>query len=366
LIRLNRLAHAATPVEHELLSSGWVDLTTEPMFLTLPDMGARPYSFAVVDMFGDTIDHVSRRLYGRRAPPHVLFGPSWTNPPPFGVRAIHATTNLVRLVGRIAVDGPDDLAAARAIQSRVLFETPELRNERRVLEARELMPPKTVIADEPFASWPAPRPNDPWDRFVVAARVLGEGPVPERDAALLEALTSLRLRPGRRFDLLGFSAAERAAMLDGLAAADREIEEAKTRTIRRTSGWHWPPAHPGDFEEDRLQRAIVASNDPLMPTSAESMTLVADADAAGTPLDGANHYVLRFVSGATPPGGSAWALSIAGQPVGGLRVPSAAPIEVSLPPRDGIGAVPVRLHAWTPASDVMNGSWRPPEIIRLH
>lgn len=353
LLKLNQLAHAAAP--DMLISTAWVDLSAEPMFLSLPDMGARSYSFAVVDMFGDTIDHVSRRLYGRRSPPHVLFGPSWTNPPPSGVRAIQATTNLVRLTGRIAVDGQEDLAAARALQAKVLFETPATRNERRVLETRELMPSGSVITEEPVASWPEPLAGDPWDLFVVAARVLGENPVPARDAALVADLAMIRLRPRRRFDLLGFSPAERQAMREGIAAARTEVDAAAVRAIRRVGAWRYPPFHPGDFDDDRLQRAVVAMIDPFMPETAEAMTLVADSDESGAPLDGAHRYALRLSADGPPPTRAVWSLAVAGERMTGVG---------DIPRRNRPGHFAITLHIVEPGGGLLDGTWQPPGIIR--
>lgn len=363
LLQLNRLDHATAPsaaAPDALLSSGWVELTAEPMFLTLPDMGARSYSFAVIDMVGDTIDHVSRRHYGGRSPPHVLFGPSWTNPPPWSVRAIHATSNYVRLAGRIGVDGPGDVAAVRALQARVLFETPAARNERRVLETRELMPSGTVVADEPVASWPEPRDDDPWDLFVVAARVLGESPVPARDAAEVAEFAALKLRPGRRFDLLGFSSAERGAMREGIDAARAEIGAATARAIRRVGAWRYPPAHAGDFGDDRVGRAIVATEDPWMPSTAESIGLVADTDNDGAPLQGSRRYRLRFSADGPPPTQAAWSLSVQGVMVGGLRRDDGNPIDI---PPGQPGVIAIALHIAQPTGPLLDGSWPPPSIV---
>jgi hypothetical protein len=365
LLQLNRLDHATAPsvvAPDALLSSGWVELTTEPMFLTLPDMGARSYSFAVIDMFGDTIDHVSRRHYGGRSPPHVLFGPTWANPPPWGVRAIQATSNFVRLAGRIGVDGPDDLAAALATQAKVLFETPTARNERRVLESRELMPAGTVIPDEPVASWPEPRDNDPWDLFVVAARVLGESPVPARDAAEVETFAALKLRPGRRFDLLGFSPAERDAMRAGIDAARAEIGEATARAIRRVGAWRYPPAHPGDFADDRVGRAVVAMRDPLMPAATESMTLFADTDDSGAALQGSRRYALRFSADGPPPTRAGWSLSVQGVAVGGLRRDGGEPIDI---PAGQPGDITIALHIVEPTGPLLDDAWRPPSVVAV-
>jgi hypothetical protein len=363
-LKLNQLHHAATPTAaapDALMSSGWVELTGEPMFLALPDMGVRFYSFAIVDMFGDTIDHVSRRHYGGRSPPHVLFGPTWTNPPPWGVRAIQATSSFVRLTGRIAVDGPADLTAVRALQAGILFETPAARNERRMLESRELMPAGTAVTDEPVASWPGPR-DDPWDLFVAAAQVLGEGPVPARDLADVAAFAALKLRPGRRFDLLGFSPLERAAILEGIEAARAAIGEAAARAVHRVGAWRYAPPHPGDFAEDRLHRAVVATRDPLMPATAESVTLVADSDDDGAPLDTSRRYELRFAADGPPPTDAVWSLSVQGEALGGLRRDSREPIEIA--PRDRAGAV--ALHISQPGGQVLDGTWIPPSIVRIH
>lgn len=364
LLALNKLDHAASPsaaAPDTLMSAAWLDLTREPMFLTVPDMGARSYDFAVVDMFGDTIDHVSRRLYGARSPPHVLFGPSWSNPPPTGVRSIQATTNLVRLTGRLSVHGAGDLVPARGLQAKVLLETPATRNERRVLETQELMPAGVAAPEELVAGWPELRPDDPWDLFLVAARVLGEGPLPDRDAELVAEFAALRLRPGRRFDLLGFSPAERSAMREGIDAAQAEIRAATAQAVRQVGAWRYPPLHPGDFGEERLQRAALATIDPFMPQSAEAMTLTATTDDSGAPLDRARHYRLGFTSDGPPTSRSFWSVSVSGQLISDLQRGAAAPME--LLGRIEPGPFLLSMHVFQPDSAVIEGAWIPPRIF---
>jgi hypothetical protein len=216
---------------------------------------------------------------------------------------------------------------------------------------RELMPAGTVILDEPIASWPEPHDDDPWDLFVVAARVLGESPVPVRDAELVAELAALKLRPGRRFDLLGFSPRERAAMREGIDQALADIRAAAARAVRQVGAWRYPPLHPGDFGEDRLQRAVVATIDPFMPEAAAAMTLTADSDETGAPLDGARDYALRFSADGPPPTRAVWSLSTDGQVVDGLRLPPRPP-----------GPFSLRLHVWEPGSQLVDGTWRPPAV----
>ena len=77
--KLNRILHVptlatyrsravTTPNADTLYSSAWLDLSVEPVFLTVPDMGGRYYSFAFMSLFTDNFACVSRRLDGNRPP----------------------------------------------------------------------------------------------------------------------------------------------------------------------------------------------------------------------------------------------------------------------------------------------------------
>jgi len=107
----------------------------------------------------------------------MIVGPSWNGDVPNGVGLVRAPTNAVWLLGRILVDGPADLPAVRALQAATLLETPDMRNERRIIESRELMRQRTIAPPEAVADWPAPHPADPFDLFDVGLRALGESPL---------------------------------------------------------------------------------------------------------------------------------------------------------------------------------------------
>ena len=151
-------------------------------------------------------------------------------------------------------------------------------------------------------------------------------------------------------------------MLDGLAAARAEIADAATRAIRRAGAWRYPPLHPGDFAEDRLQRAAIAMIDPFMPESAEAMTLVADADDSGAPLDGAHRYALRLSADGPPPTRASWSVSAGGEPIAGLRTDM---VELEIPPRAAPGNFAIALHVWEPTGSLIDRMWRPPGIMRI-
>src|SRR5262249_41873221 len=175
-------------------------------------MGGRYYSFAFMSLFTDNFAYVCRRLDGNKPMPRMIVGPAWKGVAESDVVLVRAPTNGVWLLGRVLVDGPPDLESVWTLQSRTLLETPDMRNERRILETQELMRTRSAPAPEPVADWPAINRNDPFDLFEIGMRALGESPLGERERAMLEQLADLKLRPGRKFDARAFSEAERAAI----------------------------------------------------------------------------------------------------------------------------------------------------------
>src|SRR5262249_29604705 len=136
-----------------LYSSAWLDLSLEPVFLTVPDMGGRYYSFAFMGLGTDNFAYVCRRLDGDRPKPRMIVGPRWQGEADSDVVLVRAPTNSVWLLGRILIDGPSDLESVWTLQSRTLLESPDMRNERRILETQELMRQRSTPPPEPAADW---------------------------------------------------------------------------------------------------------------------------------------------------------------------------------------------------------------------
>ncbi|MCA0304980.1 MAG: DUF1254 domain-containing protein [Proteobacteria bacterium] len=306
----HRLQAVSTPNSDTLYSTAWLDLATEPMFLTVPPVGDLYYCYAFLDLFSNNIAYVSHRLYGGAPPTHMIVGPGWRGDPSFEVRLVRAPTNSVWLLGRILVDAPDEVDRARILQARALLETPDMRNERRILESGELMRYRTVAPAEPVADWPAPHPADPLDLFDAGLAALGESPLAERDRAMLETLAPLRLRPGRRFDRRAFSEGERRAVLAGVAQGHADIRAAARGGSGRTiDGWRYGQRHLGNFGDDFLYRAATALVGLGALEPAEAVYVSCDADAEGRPLSGAHAYRLVFPADGLPPAGAFWSLS---------------------------------------------------------
>jgi hypothetical protein len=306
----HRARAVTTPNPDTLYSSAWLDLSIEPLFLTVPPVGDLYYSYAFLDLFTNNFGYVSHRLYGGQPPPHMIVGPKWNGDASSEVKLLRAPTNSVWLIGRILVDGPEELDRLRILQARVLLETPDMRNERRILETQELMRQRTTAPPESVADWPAPNRGDPFDLFEVGARALGESPLAERDQAVLEGFAPLRLRPGRKFDLRAFSEAERRALRAGIEQGRAEIRAAVGHSGRSVDGWTYGGAHLGNFGDDYLYRAATALGGLGALEPAEAVYISCTTDSGGRPLLGANHYELTFPAGGLPPARAFWSLAV--------------------------------------------------------
>lgn len=277
--KLNNLYWGKQPTDGVLAANAWVDLSVGPIFLTLPPMGGRFYSAAFIDPFTNGFAHVSSRVCGDTPPPCLIAAPSWRGDVEHGVTLLSAPASTVWLQLRIAVAASrQDLETAQNLQARSLLETPDKRNERRILEMRELMRARTEMPREPAADWDPPRPDRPFDLLDTGLAFLAECALAESDRAMLDELAPLRLRAGRRFDGRAFSGAERDAVAAGLADAAAEIAAAGPSFERVLGGWRYPGRDLGQFGTDYLYRAFIATTALGTPIPAEILDLVAETD----------------------------------------------------------------------------------------
>ena len=124
---LNRFGHTRKLADHTsravtapnndtLYSSAWLDLSGEPLILSVPDAAGRYYSMAFMDFYTNNFAYVGRRVTGTKAGDYVVVGPKWSGSLPPGLPVIKSPTNAVWLLGRTLVDSEEDLANVHRLQ----------------------------------------------------------------------------------------------------------------------------------------------------------------------------------------------------------------------------------------------------------
>src|SRR4051794_33958876 len=99
-----------------LLSTGWLDLSKEPVILSVPDTHGRYYLFSAQDGWTNVFASLGKRVTGTDKADFAIVGPRWKGTLPPGVEEVKSPTEMVLLTGRTQVSGKADYAAVNKLQ----------------------------------------------------------------------------------------------------------------------------------------------------------------------------------------------------------------------------------------------------------
>jgi hypothetical protein len=377
-------SRVVTPNNDTLYTNAWLDLSNGPVVIEVPDTADRYYVLGFLDFWTNPFAHVGRRLTGTGTGTVLVTGPRWTGEVPAGMRRVASPTDHVWIIGRIMVEGPEDVPAVNALQDgfRMAPLAAWARGERHAPEAFDTgLDPKA--------------PRDAACFRDVVNRVLRENPPPQAERALLADFARLGLDGGfapevpRLPDAIALEAIGR-----GLAAADALLDAPEPGADPAArGGWSEPLVFAGSFGRDWHRRAVVARRYIGALESAEAIYPMARADARGRPLDGAHRYTIRFPAGGEPPVDSFWSLTmyddrdcmlvpnaldryrvgdrsrgLVRDADGGLTLvlshaspgPELEPNWLPAP----AGRFYLCLRAYQPRPELLDGRWRAPDIVR--
>lgn len=291
-------SRVVTPNNDTLYTNAWLDLGAGPLVVDVPDTGDRYYVLGLLDFYTEPFAHIGQRLTGTRARSFLITPPGWSGTLPAGFEApgahIVAPTRWLWVIGRILVDGPQDVPAVNVLQDGFMV--------RKWADWHAGKAPRALAFD------PACDPQAPLAAEHFAAQVnqaLRENPPPAGDAAGMA-----------RYAALGLSAAAGpldAAQRTGLQAAlDQVLPRLRATQAGRVTdtGWTLMPLVEGSFAGDQLLRALIALKYIGMLESREATYPIAWNDATGQSLDGQRSYQLRFAPGALPPVDAFWSLTL--------------------------------------------------------
>ena len=105
------------PNADTLYTDAWLDVSKEPMVLTIPDMHDRYFMMPMLSGWTDVFQSPGTRTTGERRQTYVITGPRWSGTLPTGITENKSPTGIVWLLGRIYCTGtPEDYAKVHALQ----------------------------------------------------------------------------------------------------------------------------------------------------------------------------------------------------------------------------------------------------------
>jgi hypothetical protein len=370
-----------------LYSSAWLDLTKEPMIVSVPDTQGRYYLLPMLDMWTDVFASPGWRTTGTQAGDYAVAPPGWSGSLPAGVVRIDAPTAYVWIIGRTKTDGPDDYAAVHKIQAG--FKISPLSRWGKAAEpvvgtvdpgVDMMTPPKIAVEKMPAREF-----------FAYAAEILKLQPPHITDQPILAQMQRIGIERGKSFDLDNVDPAIKAGLETAPEAALKLMAWKVPSLARVVDGWSLNTDTMGVYGNYYLKRAIVTQFGLGANLPEDAIYPLNLADETGKPLDGGSAYVLHFDKGATPPVNAFWSVTLydnlgyqVANSLGRFAVSSWMPFKYDpdgsldlyfqnaspgpdkeanwLPAPKGPFDLTMRLYA--PRSDALTGKWGPPPVTR--
>ncbi|MGB6347870.1 MAG: DUF1254 domain-containing protein [Methyloceanibacter sp.] len=380
-----------------LYSSGWLDLTKEPMVVSAPDTGGRYYLLPMLDMWTDVFASPGWRTTGTGAGNFLVTPPGWRPDLrqrfveefklPDNTQRIDAPTPYVWIIGRTKTDGPADYDAVHKIQDGYKItplsqwgKTPETPTVKIDPSVDMKTPPKLQVDTMPAGKF-----------FAYAAELLKLHPPHITDQPIVARMQRIGIEPGKSFDFDSLDPAVRTA-LETVPEAAQKLMEWKVPTLARiANNWSMNTDTMGVYGNYYLKRAIVTQLGLGANLPGDAIYPLNLADKDGKPLDGASNYTIHFDKADIPPVDAFWSITLydpAGfqvanalnrfavsswmpfkfNPDGSLDLyfqnesPGADKEANWLPAPKGPFNLTMRLYA--PKSQALTGKWNPPPVTK--
>ena len=284
-----------------LYSVGWLDLTKEPVVISVPDTQGRYYLLQLLDMWTDSFAGVGKRTTGTEAGNFVVVGPGWQGELPKGLQRINAPTPFVWVIGRTRTDGTQDYDAVHKIQDGYKMA---------LLSQWGKEPQPITVKIDPSVDMktsPVKQVKDmtPDAFFAYAAELLKVDGPHFTDQPTLARMKRLGIEAGQSFDPAKVDPLIRQALQTAPAAAQEALNAEWPKVGRHANGWVMN-TDSGVYGANYLKRGAVAMFEIGMNLPEDSIY----PDTGTSPLDGHNNYVIHFAKGGLPPVNEFWSVTI--------------------------------------------------------
>ena len=291
-----------TPNSDTLYSVAWLELGKGPIVLHVPDTQGRYYVMQMLDAYTNNFASVGRRTTGTAAGDFVIAGPGWNGTAPEGLAVINSPTNTVWIIGRILVNGPEDVANVTALQDQFTL-TPLSQYG----NASFTPVPESLSDYKKYE--PSPAVSGNLSFYEELRTALKNNPPPRGEEALMAVFGQIGLQNDTSPYVSGIDPAVAGALTRAVRDGDRIVKTAWDNVPgQKINGWTLV-TDIGTYGFDYLKRAAVAEGGLGANVPREAVYPKTQTDSSGAQLNGAHRYVMHFAKGNTPPVDAFWSLT---------------------------------------------------------
>jgi hypothetical protein len=297
-----------SPNADTLYSSAWLDLSKEPMILSVPDTHGRYYLMPMLDGWTNVFASPGKRTTGTGKGAFAITGPGWSGSLPAGVKEIKSPTDMVWIIGRTQANGKADFAAVNAIQAQYKLTPLSAWGKPYTAPADVPTDPKIDMKMAPVEAVAAMDASTFFNRL---AMLMKDNPPAAADSPMVAKLASIGIVPGQPFDLNKNGADTAKAISDGFEDGKKRVVELSHNpgNSKPENGWMTTTNDIGTYGTNYDARAGIACVGLGANVPADAFYPMARADSDGNPLNGANKYVIHFDEGQTPPVNAFWSIT---------------------------------------------------------
>jgi hypothetical protein len=292
------------PNNDTLYSIAWIDLTKEPLVLTVPDTQGRYYVMPLMDAWTNVFALIGRRTTGTNEGSYAITGPQWQGVLPTGVKKVESPTNMVWLIGRIQTNGASDIANVVALQAQ--FSLTSLSEwEANVAPGQVLVSQIDSAIENPMEIVES-MPADVY--FSRLHKLMAKQASLVQDTEALNNLADLGFVIGEPFNKRG--------LLDdfifnlAIKITQKKLQEGLDKQEKLENGWVVHRSTIGEYGSNYALRAGAAKAGLGALPVAETVYPNTTRDSTGELLTGSKRYKIRFDKGEAPPINAFWSLSV--------------------------------------------------------
>ena len=369
-----------------LYSLAWVDVSKEPVIISVPEIKDRFYMLPMYDMWTDTFAVIGTYANGTKAGNYALCMPEWKGKLPKGVERINATTPTFWIIGRTQTNGPKDYKYINKIQDNykltplsyfVAHKTykPVFKKDKSV---DDVTPPMVQVEKMDAKTF-----------YTMAMQLMKKNPPHATDQVRVDRMKRIGLTP-ENFDYDKLPADVKAALEKAVANSHKVMRSYVPKLGSIVHGWQILTKSVGVYGIDYLQRATTALYGLGANPYYWAFYPLNVTDKNGNVPTGDKKYVIHFDKDKIPPVNAFWSVTIydkEGFPIDNpinryaigdrddLQFNKDGSLDIYIQPRSpgkakesnwlpssGKGVISLVIRMYGPRQVAIDGKWLPPYL----
>jgi hypothetical protein len=367
-----------------LYSLAWLDLSKEPVILSVPEVKDRFYMLPMLDMWTDVFAVVGTYATGTKAQKFAITMPSWKGKLPQGVQRIDAPTPYIWILGRTQTNGVKDYEYIHKIQDGFKVTPlsswgkkyqPSFKKDRSV---DDKTPPLVQVQKMSAKEY-----------FNYAMKLMQKHPAHITDMVMVTRMQRIGLTP-KNFDFDKLPKSIQKALEKATEISHDEMKKYMSKLGTNANGWQMIVKSIGVYGNDYLQRATIALVGLGANPYDQAVYPLNIVDKNGKVPVGEKNYVIHFDKDAIPPVDAFWSLTMydeAGFQVANpinrfaigdrdkLKFNKDGSLDIYIQhtspgkakesnwlPSPAKGKLGMTLRLYAPKQSVLDGSWTPPYV----